>query len=43
MDFNMVANQSVGPIRDIKGLFPALVKIKMDKERKQIVNLTDHD
>ena len=37
----MVANQSVGPIRDIKGLFPALVKIKMDKERKQIVNLTD--
>ena len=37
----MVANQSVGPIRDIKGLFPALVKIKMDKDRKQIVNLTD--
>ena len=39
MSFNMVANQSVGPLRDHKGLSAALTKLKMDKDKKYSLNL----
>ena len=39
MSFNMVANQSVGPFRDQKGLSAALTKLKMDKDKKYALNL----
>ena len=35
----MVANQSVGPFRDHKGLSAALTKLKMDKDKKYALNL----
>ena len=41
MSFNMVANQSVGPFRDHKGLSAALTKIRMDKDKKYILNLSE--
>ena len=42
MDFNMVANQSMGADKlDYKGLSAALVKVKMDKEKKHIVNFPE--
>ena len=38
----MVANQSMGADKlDYKGLSAALVKVKMDKEKKHIVNFPE--
>ena len=37
----MVANQSVGPIRDHKGLSAALTKLRMDKDKKKVQNLPE--
>ena len=36
----MVANQSTGIVPDHKGLMKALVKIRMDKDKKVIENLS---
>ena len=41
MDFNMLANQSTGIVPDHKGLMKALVKIRMDKDKKVIENLSE--
>jgi len=41
MVFNMVANQSIGPFRDHKGLSAALTKVRMDKDKKYILNLAE--
>ena len=37
----MVANQSIGPLRDHKGLSAALTKVRMDKDKKYILNLPE--
>ena len=41
MVFNMVANQSVGPFRDHKGLSAALTKLKVGKDQKCVSNLLE--
>ena len=37
MVFNMVANQSTGPVRDHKGLSAALTKLRVDSKDKKRV------
>ena len=41
MVFNMVANQSTGPVRDHKGLSAALIKLRVEKDKKRVSNLPE--
>jgi len=41
MVYNMVANQSMGPVRDHKGLSAALIKLKVEKDKKRVSNLPE--